>query len=120
MFYPLSTQLVGPTAQLKPDTMVQPLGHIRANTMPTLQQTIYGLAPLDEVKSSHRYEENRPQSTLSHPIRAPSGISSEEFFLARASFSPAYNHNMAATREARTSNIHEETPRFKDQIDIIA
>ena len=51
MFYPLSTQLVGPTAQIKPDAMVQPLGHIRANTMPTLQQTIYGLEPLDEVKN---------------------------------------------------------------------
>ena len=55
MFYPLSTQLVGPTAQIKPDAVVQPLGHIRANTMPTLQQTIYGVEPLDEVKKSHRY-----------------------------------------------------------------
>ena len=120
MFYPLSTQLVGPTAQIKPDAVVQPLGHIRANTMPTLQQTIYGLEPLDEVKKSQRYEENRPQITISHPRMAPSSISAEEFFLARSSFSPAYNHNMAATREARTSNIHEDTPRFKDQIDIIA
>ena len=66
------------------------------------------------------YEENRPQITISHPRMAPSSISAEEFFLARSSFSPAYNHNMAATREARTSNIHEDTPRFKDQIDIIA
>ncbi len=80
MFYPLSTQLVGPTAQIKPDAVVQPLGHIRANTMPTLQQTIYGLEPLDEIKKSHRYEENRPQITISHPRMAPSSISAEEFF----------------------------------------
>ena len=55
MFYPLSTQLVGPTAQIKPDAMVQPLGHIRANTMPTLQQTIYRLEPLDDKKKSHEF-----------------------------------------------------------------
>ena len=74
MFYPLSTQLVGPTAQIKPDAVVQPLGHVRANTMPTLQQTIYGVEPLDEVKKSNRYEENRPQITISHPRMAPSSI----------------------------------------------
>ena len=82
MFYPLSTQLVGPTAQIKPDAVVQPLGHIRANTMPTLQQTIYGLEPLDGKKSPG----TRRQTTVTYPSRmAPSSIM--QGFLARSSFS---------------------------------
>ncbi len=120
MFYPLSTQLVGLTGQVKPESLVQPLGQLRASTMPSLQQTVYGLEPLEQGNKSHKYEGSRPQVTISHPRMAPSSISAEEFFLSRASFSPVYNHNMAATRDARTSNIHEDTPRFRDQIDIIA
>lgn len=120
MFYPLSTQLTGPIGQIKTETMVQPLGQVRANSMPSLQQTVYGLEPLEPSNKSYKYEESRSQVTISHPRMAPSSISAEEFFLARASLSPAYNHNMAATRDARTSNIHEDTPRFRDQIDIIA
>ncbi len=120
MFYPLSTQLVGPIGQTNPETMVEPIGKLRASTMPSYQQTIYGLEPLEQGFKSNKYEENRPQITITHPRMAPSSISAEEFFLARASFSPAYNQNMAASRDARTSNIHEDSPRFRDQIDIIA
>ncbi len=102
------------------ETMVQPSSAIRANTMPTLQQTIHGLAPVENVGQSNKYEENSLRTKIYHPRMAPSSISSEEFLVARFSFSPQYSHNMAATRDARTSNLHEETPRFRDQIDILA
>ena len=85
--------------------------------MPTLQQTIYGVEPLDEVKNLTGTR--KTDHKLRYHIRMLH-LHSAESFSARSSFSPAYNHNMAATREARTSNIHEDTPRFKDQIDIIA
>lgn len=120
MIYSLSSQLTTPVAQTKSETIAQPLAAMRANIMPTLQQTIYGLAPVEMTSNSHKYEENRMQNSISHPRYAPSSVSAEEFLLARASMSPVYNQNMAATREARTSNIHEETPRFKDQIDLLA
>ena len=120
MFYPLSTQLVSPISQANPEKMVEPLGKLRASIMPSHQQTIYGLEPLEQGFKYNKYEENRPQVTITNPRMAPSSISAEEFFLARASLSPAYNHNMASTRDALTSNIHDDTPRFKDQIDIVA
>ena len=120
MFYPLSTQLVSSTGHIKPESTVPTVGQLRASTMPSLQQTIYGLQPLEQSDKTNKYEGGRPHITISHPRAAPSSISAEEFLLARASLSPGYNHNMAATRDARTSNIHEDTPRFRDQIDIIA
>ncbi len=120
MFYPVSSQLAAPVTQLKSETIAQPLAAMRANIMPTLQQTIYGLAPVEMTGSSHKYEENGAQNSISHPRYAPSSVSAEEFLVARAGMAPVYNQNMAATREARTSNLHEEMPRFRDQIDLLA
>jgi hypothetical protein len=120
MFYPVSSQLGAPNVQPKNETIAQPLAAMRANIMPTLQQTIYGLAPVETSSRSHKYQESRPQVTISHPRFAPSSISSEEFLVARSGMAPSYNQNMAATRDARTSNIHEDMPRFSDQIDVLA
>ena len=120
MFYPVSSQLSPALPQQRNESVTQPLTSLRANIMPTLQQTIYGLAPLEEITRSNKYEENRPQTTISHPRFAPSSISSEQFLIARSGMSPGYIQNMAATRDARTSNMHEEMPRFRDQIDILA
>ena len=120
MFYPVSSQLYPSHTVPRNEPIVHPLAAMRANIMPTLQQTIYGLAPVENVGKSNRYEESGTQSKISHPRLAPSSISSEEYLKARFTFSPLYNHNMAATRDARTSNIHEEAPRFKDQIDLLA
>ena len=110
MFYrfPHSYTLVLVHSRSEP--IVQPLGNVSANTMPTLQQTIYGLAPVKESKQSNKFERNFNETKISHPRYAPSSISSEEYLLARYSFSPSFNHNMAATREARMSNIHNDTP----------
>jgi len=120
MFYPVSSQLGIPNVQPKNETIAQPLAAMRANIMPTLQQTIYGLAPTETTGRSQKYEENRPQTIISHPRFAPSSISAEDFLVARSAMAPGYSQNMAATREARTSNIHEDMPRFSDQIDVLA
>ena len=120
MFYPVSSQLGATNVPQKNETLVQPLASMRANIMPTLQQTIYGLAPVENSNRTHEYEHNRPQVTISHPRYAPSSVSAEEFLFARAGMSPGYNQNMVATRDARTSNLHEEMPRFNEQIDVLA
>ena len=120
MFYPVSSQLGVPITQPKNETIAQPLSAMRANIMPSMQQTIYGLAPVENTSSSHKYEENGAQNSISHPRYAPSSVSAEEFLAARAGMAPVFNHNMAATREARTSNFHEDMPRFTDQIDLLA
>lgn len=120
MFYPVSSQLYANHAQPKSENIAQPLKAMSANIMPSLQQTVYGVSPIENIGASNKYKEPPFQTSISHPRLAPSSISSEEFLLARYSFSPAYNNNMAATREARTSNIHEDMPRFKDQVDLLA
>ena len=119
MFYPVSSQLYPSHTVPKNEPIAQPLAAMRANIMPTLQQTIYGLAPVENVGKSNRYEESGLNRNIS-PEVGPASISSEEYLEARFTFSPLYNHNMAATRDARTSIIHEEAPRFKDQIDLLA
>ena len=120
MIFPVSSQLGANVTQPKSESIAQPLAAMRANIMPTLQQTIYGLAPVENTSSSHKYEENGAHNSISHPRYAPSSVSAEEFLAARAGMGPVFNHNMAATREARTSNFHEDIPRFKDNIDLLA
>ena len=120
MFYPLSTQLAAPSSAIKNEGLAQPLSAMRANLMPTLQQTIYGLAPVETTSSARALNSSQPQVRISHPRLAPSAVSAEEFITARAGLSPAYIQDMAATRAARTSNMHDEMPRFRDQVDLLA
>jgi hypothetical protein len=54
------------------------------------------------------------------PRGAPSAISAEHFLKSRISLSPEFVHNEAATRIARTSNLYAETPRFRNEVDILA
>jgi hypothetical protein len=54
------------------------------------------------------------------PRGAPSTISAEHFLKSRISLSPEFVHNEAATRIARTSNLYAETPRFRNEVDILA
>ena len=57
---------------------------------------------------------------ISSPRLAPSAISAEQALQARSLLTPEYQHNMLATRIARISNLHAETPRFRNQLDILA
>ena len=76
MFYPVSSHLNAPLLQQKSESVAQPISAMGANFMPTLQQTIYGLAPLEKTSRSNKYEKDLPQTTISHPRLAPSSISS--------------------------------------------
>lgn len=92
-----------------------------ANFMPSERQTGLGVIGTHETKTlSQDYSNHRQPTILRHPRQAPSGISSENFLAARSLLSPAFQHNVLATKMARISNLHAEAPRFRDQIDILA
>ena len=92
-----------------------------ANFVPTERQTGLGVIGIPETKVLSRdYSNHRQPTILRHPRQAPSGISSENFLLARSLLSPAFQHSVLATKMARISNLHAEAPRFQDQIDILA
>ena len=118
MFYPVSSQLYPSHTVPRNEPIVQPLAAMRANIMPTLQQTIYGLAPVENVGKSNRYEESGFQSKISHPRLAPSSISSEEYLKAR--FSLAHFIIIIWRHAMREHQIYMKRPRFKDQIDLLA
>jgi hypothetical protein len=120
MFYPVSSQLGAPVTQPKSETIAQPLASYACKHYANAAANHLWISACRNDRSSHKYEENGAQNSISHPRYAPSSVSSEEFLVARAGMAPVYNHNMAATREARTSNLHEDMPRFRDQIDLLA
>ena len=92
-----------------------------ANFVPSERQTGLGVIGIPETKVLSRdYSNHRQPAILRHPRQAPSAVSSENFLSARSLLSPAFQHNVMATKMARISNLHAETPRFRDQIDILA
>ena len=91
-----------------------------ANFVPSLRQTPLGLEPVGTVHQAYREYSKRPASVISHPRYAPSGVTSEQFIDARASMSPGYIHQSAASKIARISNLYADSPRFSQQIDLLA
>jgi len=92
-----------------------------ANIVPSDRQSVHGVITKSASDTVNRDYTRQPQPMIiSHPRQAPSGVSSEQFLAARNLLSPAFQHNIMATRIARTSNLHVEAPRFRDQIDILA
>jgi hypothetical protein len=87
--------------------------------MPTERQTVYGKPALP---ISERMRQDYPQRpvTISSPRLAPSAISSEQALQARTLLTPEFQQNVMATRILRTSNLYAETPRFRNQLDILA
>ena len=57
---------------------------------------------------------------ITSPRLAPSAISTEQALQARSLLAPEFQHSMMSTRILRTSNLHAETPRFRNQLDILA
>ena len=102
-----------------------PYGHgvvsqtVGASIMPTERQTVYGKPALP---ISERMRQDYPQRpmTISSPRLAPSAVSSEQALQARALLTPEFQQNVMATRILRTSNLYAETPRFRNQLDILA
>ena len=92
---------------------------IGANAVPTLRQTANGLLPAESTTAMHRQLPHQPVMIAS-PRLAPSAVSAEQALQSRALLTPEFKQNMLATRILRTSNLHAETPRFRNQIDILA
>ena len=71
---------------------------------------------------AERMHQDYPQRPvmISSPRLAPSAISTEQALRARALMMPEFQQNIMATRIQRTSNLYAETPRFRNQLDILA
>ncbi|MGC6496462.1 MAG: hypothetical protein ACON4I_00975 [Candidatus Puniceispirillaceae bacterium] len=92
---------------------------IGANAVPNLRQTANGLLPAESTKTMHRQLPHQP-AMIASPRLAPSAVSAEQALQSRALLTPEFKQNMMATRILRTSNLHAETPRFRNQLDILA
>lgn len=92
---------------------------IGASGVPNGRQTGSGLVPVQALERSDQdYRRRLPM--IASPRLAPSAVSTEQALQSRAQMATEFQHNMMATRILRTSNLHAETPRFRNQIDILA
>jgi len=74
---------------------------------------------MDAANATGRdYPRQRPM--LTNPRLAPSTVTTERALEARTLLAPQFQHNVMATRMARTSNLMAEAPRFHNQLDILA
>lgn len=92
---------------------------IGASGVPNGRQTVNGLVPVQTLERSDQDYRRRLPMIVS-PRLAPSAVSTEQALQSRAQMAPEFQHNVMATRILRTSNLHAETPRFRNQIDILA
>jgi hypothetical protein len=93
---------------------------IAANSVPSQRQTAYGIEAVGITQNQHRQMNRQPATIINHPRLAPSTVTSEQFMSARASLSPGFVQQMAASKIARISNLYADTPRFSAQVDILA
>ena len=91
-----------------------------ARVMPTLQQDGRTIAPTNQPDDLSRGFHRKPLQQIYNPRQAPSAISSENFFAARALMTAAFVHDIASTKEARISNLYKDIPKFRNEIDILA
>jgi hypothetical protein len=92
---------------------------IGASSVPNGRQTGTGLVPVQTLdRSNQDYRRRMPM--IASPRLAPSTISTEQALQARSQMAPEFQHNVMATRILRTSNLYAETPRFRNQLDILA
>jgi hypothetical protein len=92
---------------------------VGARIVPTERQTAYGKPAVQLVERMHQDYPQRPVMIAS-PRLAPSAVSSEQALQARAMMTPEFQQNIMASRILRTSNLYAETPRFRNQLDILA
>ena len=91
-----------------------------ARVMPTLPQGTKVVTSTTQTSDLTREFYQKPLQRIYNPRQAPSAISSENFLAARALMSATFVHNIAMTKEARISNLYKDTPKFRNQIDILA
>ena len=92
---------------------------IGASSVPNGRQTSTGLVPVQTLERSNQ-DYRRRMPMIASPRLAPSAVSTEQALQARSQMAPEFQHNVMATRILRTSNLHAETPRFRNQLDILA
>ena len=92
---------------------------IGASSVPNGRQTSTGLVPVQTLERSNQ-DYRRRMPMITSPRLAPSAISTEQALQSRSQLAPEYQHSVMSTRILRTSNLHAETPRFRNQIDILA
>jgi hypothetical protein len=91
-----------------------------ATSMPSNRQTTYG------VKSLTQVEKKRPESSsLNLPMirsrrGAPSAITTENYFSAKAMLSEVYVHNIASIKREYISNTLEDAPHFRKSFEVFA
>ena len=87
--------------------------------MPTERQTVNGVEVLQSGSRLGPNYSNMPRARIYHPKQSPSAISSENFLHARAALNPGFVHNAAQTNIARVSNLYQDVPQFKNDLDIL-
>ena len=119
-FIPLNnSSVVRPNAALLIDEGA-PRHTTVARVMPTLPEGTKAVAPSTQPSNLAREFHRKPLQQIYNPRQAPSAVSSENFLAARALMSAKFVHNIAATKEARISNLYKDAPKFRNHIDILA
>ena len=95
------------------------LGVGSASSMPSDVAENPRMAPVPALEPLTR-DYNRRPLMITNPRLAPSTVTTEQAFQARNLLAPQFQHNMMATRIARTSNMYADAPRFRNQLDILA
>ena len=108
-----------PAPTFGPDSQRRVETSSAANFMPSNTSAGRQLSPLDASNAMARdYPRQRP--VLVNPRLAPSTVTAERALEARTLLGPQFQHNVMATRMARTSNLMADAPRFRNQLDILA
>jgi hypothetical protein len=120
MMNTLANQAIPPISAAKPANAYAMTGMSSASIVPSLRQTVMGIEAPSALQVMPKEYQNHPTVIIRHPRHAPSAVPAEQFLAARALMSPAYQHNTLLSKMARISNMHFETPRFRDHVDILA
>lgn len=91
-----------------------------ATNMPSQRQTAYGVINLGQVEKKRPENSSLNFSMIRSRKGAPSAVTTESFFSARAMLEEVYTHNMAAIKREYISNSLDDAPRFSEKIAITA
>ena len=120
MINTLANQAIPPVAAAKPANAYAMATATPANIVPSLRQTVMGIEAPSTLQVMPKEYPKQPVVFIKHPRHAPSAVPAEQHLAARALMSPVYQHNTLLSKMARISNMHHETPRFRDHVDILA
>ena len=91
-----------------------------ASLMPVERQTSSYVEPAEPISRIFSEHSGLPVSQIRSIRQSPSAIVTEQYLQARAASGPVYIQNTSSVRSERISNLYADTPRFKNQVDILA